>query len=70
MQVTELRKELTNIHVRQNEIALRSEEIDRLDQLTGRIKGATQFRAINLIQGLTTSERNFLARLFRSLLEQ
>lgn len=69
LQVSELRTELSNIRVKQNEASLRSDAIDRLDALTGRIKGTTQFRAINLISGLTSTEKSFLSKLCRSLLD-
>lgn len=57
------------VYVKPSEANLRSEALEKLDILTGRIKGATQFRAINLIPGLSTTEKGMLARIFRNLME-
>ena len=68
-QISSVRQELTLLSVKQNEAALRSEAIDRLDLLIGRVKGATQFRAINMIEGIHSSEKSMLAKLFRNLID-
>lgn len=69
IQVSSVRKELGELHVKPSEANLRNEALEKLDILTGRIKGATQFRAINLIPGLSTTEKGMLARIFRNLME-
>ena len=58
-----------SIFAKPSEANLRNEALEKLDILTGRIKGATQFRAINLIPGLSTTEKGMLARIFRNLME-
>lgn len=67
IKVNDVRKELTALQVRANEENLRNEAIEKLDILTGRVKGSTQFRAINMIEGITFSEKEMLARIFRNL---
>lgn len=69
LQISSVKKELSSIPAKANDAALRAEAIEKLDLLTGRIRGATQFKAINLIEGISTNEKNLLARLFRNLLE-
>ena len=67
IQVSSIRNELGDLRVKPSEANLRNEALEKLDLLTGRIKGATQFRAINLIPGLSTTEKGMLARIFRNL---
>jgi len=67
LQIANVKKELSNISTKSSDVTLRAEAIEKLDLLTGRIKGATQFKAINLIDGISTTEKNLLARMFRTL---
>ena len=48
----------------------RQAAIEKLDLLTGRVQGAASFRALNLIPGLSKSDKMLLEKIFIRLLEQ
>ena len=43
---------------------IRQEALEQLDILTGKVKGASTYRALNLISGLTKAERALLEKIF------
>ena len=43
---------------------IRQEALEQLDILTGKVKGASAYRALNLISGLTKTERALLEKIF------
>ena len=48
----------------------RQAAIEKLDLLTGRVQGAASFRALNLIQGLSKSDKMLLEKIFIRLLDR
>ena len=46
---------------------LKMDVLEQMDILSGRVVGASSFKAINLLPNLTKSERVFLDSLFRKL---
>ena len=43
---------------------IRQEALEQLDILTGKVKGASAYRALNLVSGLTKTERALLEKIF------
>ena len=43
---------------------IRQEALEQLDILTGKVKGASAYRALNLVSGLTKTERSLLEKIF------
>lgn len=49
--------------------SIRQDVLEQLDILSGRIKGASSYKALNLISGITKAEKIFLERIFNRILE-
>jgi len=48
---------------------IRQEALEQLDILTGKVKGASSYRALNLISGLTKNERSIIETIFDRIIE-
>lgn len=68
--VTEARNMLSTPMADELSEEIRQEALEQLDILTGKVKGASSYKALNLLTGLSKSERALLERVFNSIEEE